>query len=101
MPEVSKHAYSYRDDPAVPAFDDTKALFVFDGICVLCSGGTSWIMRHDSKARVNFTPAQEDLGQALYVHYGIEKAVFNATVVPRPRPGTVTGLIARSRDGST
>lgn len=72
MPEVSKQPYSYRDDPAVPAFDDTKALFVFDGICVLCSGGASWIMRRDHKAGVNFTPAQEALGQALYAHYGVE-----------------------------
>lgn len=72
MPEVSKQPFSYRDDPAVPAFEDSKMLFVFDGICVLCSGGASWIMRNDQKARVNFTPAQEALGQALYTHYGIE-----------------------------
>ena len=72
MPEISKQPFSYRDDPAVPAFDDGKALFVFDGICVLCSGGASWIMRYDHKALVNFTPAQERLGQALYTHYGIE-----------------------------
>ena len=72
MPEVSRQPFSYRDDPAVPAFDDSKMLFVFDGICVLCSGGASWIMRHDQKGRVNFTPAQEALGQALYTHYGIE-----------------------------
>ncbi len=72
MPEVSRQPFSYRDHPAVPDFDDSRALFVFDGICVLCSGGASWIMRHDSKALVNFTPAQEVLGRALYAHYGIE-----------------------------
>lgn len=72
MPEISKQPFSYRDDPSVPAFDDSKALFVFDGICVLCSGGASWIKRHDGKALVNFTPAQEALGQSLYAHYGIE-----------------------------
>jgi len=72
MPEVSKKPFSYRDDPTVPAFDDGKALFVFDGVCVLCSGGAGWIMRHDRKARVNFTPGQEAIGQALYAHYDIE-----------------------------
>lgn len=72
MPEILTQPFSYCDDPAVPAFDDSKALFVFDGICVLCSGGAGWIMRHDSKACANFTPAQEALGQALYAHYGIE-----------------------------
>jgi predicted DCC family thiol-disulfide oxidoreductase YuxK len=72
MPEVSSRANSYRDDPAVPAFDDSRTLFVFDGVCVLCSGGASWLMRHDQQARVNFTPAQDTLGQALYTHYGVE-----------------------------
>jgi predicted DCC family thiol-disulfide oxidoreductase YuxK len=71
MPEVSRRAISYRDDPAVPIFDDSRALFVFDGVCVLCSGGASWIMRHDKKARLNFTPAQAKLGRALYSHYGV------------------------------
>jgi len=72
MPEVSRSPFSYREDRAVPAFDDSRALFVFDGVCVLCSGGAAWLMRHDRKALVNFTPAQEALGQALYRHYGVE-----------------------------
>jgi predicted DCC family thiol-disulfide oxidoreductase YuxK len=55
----------------VPAFDDSRALFVFDGVCVLCSRGASWIMRHDSNALINFTPAQDRLGRALYTHYGV------------------------------
>jgi predicted DCC family thiol-disulfide oxidoreductase YuxK len=71
MPEVSKFPYSYRQDPAVPRYDDSKPLFVFDGVCVLCSGGASWLMRYDRKVRVNFAPAQEALGQALYKHYGV------------------------------
>lgn len=71
MPEVSRSRFSYRDDRTVPAFDDRRALFVFDGVCVLCSGGASWIMRHDRKALVNFTPAQRTFGRALYTHYGV------------------------------
>jgi len=72
MPEVSVPAYSYRDDPAVPPFDDSRALFVFDGVCVLCSGGASWFMHFDRRAKVNFTSAQGSLGQALYRHYGVD-----------------------------
>jgi hypothetical protein len=45
MPELSAQAYSYRGDPIVPPFDDRRALFVFDGACVLCSGGASRLMR--------------------------------------------------------
>ena len=72
MPEVSVQHYSYRDDPAVPGFDDRGALFVFDGTCVLCSGGASWIMRSDRRAKVNFTSTQGALGHALYRHYGVD-----------------------------
>lgn len=76
MPRCDSIAYSYRDDPAVPRFADDKALFVFDGVCVLCSGGASWLMRHDRGRQVRFTAAQDALGLALYAHYGME---LNAT----------------------
>jgi predicted DCC family thiol-disulfide oxidoreductase YuxK len=68
MPELASPPYAYRADPSVPAFDDSKALFVFDGVCVLCSEGASWLMRHDRRSRINFTPAQSPLGRALYAH---------------------------------
>ena len=70
MPEVSITPFSYRTDARVPKFDDSKPLFVFDGVCVLCSGGASWIMKLDRKALVNLTSAQGTLGSALYGHYG-------------------------------
>lgn len=63
--------YDFRNDPNVPPFDDSKALFVFDGVCVLCSGGASWLMRFDRKRRVNLTSAQGALGQSLYTHFGL------------------------------
>jgi predicted DCC family thiol-disulfide oxidoreductase YuxK len=71
MTGLARTPYSYRSDPAVPSFDDSRPLFVFDGVCVLCSGGASWIMRRDRAARIAFTPAQDAIGQALYRHYGL------------------------------
>lgn len=64
-------AYSYRDDPAVPAFDDRGPVYVFDGECVLCSRGAAWLMRRDRAGRVRFASAQGTLGRALYAHYGL------------------------------
>ena len=72
MPKVSVRAFSYREDAAVPGFDDSRALFVFDGVCVLCSGGAGWLMRRDASGLIAFTSAQGVLGQALYAHYGVE-----------------------------
>lgn len=71
MTQLSSVPFSYRSDPAVPPFDDSRPVFVFDGSCVLCSGGASWIMRRDHKCRIAFTPAAGDLGAALYHHYGL------------------------------
>jgi predicted DCC family thiol-disulfide oxidoreductase YuxK len=63
--------YSYRNDLAVPSFPDDKPLFIFDGVCVLCSGGAGWLMRHDRQRRFRLSPAQSPVGAALYAHYGI------------------------------
>lgn len=69
---MSRSAYSYRTDPEVPDFDDERPLFVFDNVCVLCSSGASFLMRHDPSHRIAFTSAQGDVGRALYRHYGLE-----------------------------
>lgn len=71
MTRHSLAPYSYRDDPAVPAFDDSRPLFVFDGHCGLCSGGVRWLMASDPDGRVAYTSAQGALGAALYRHYGV------------------------------
>jgi len=70
MPQLPGDRFSYRKDRAVPAFDDRRPLFLFDGICVLCSSGASFLMRH--KADVAFASAQSDLGRELFRHYGME-----------------------------
>ena len=64
--------------PAPPDWGDPRPLFIFDHVCVLCSGGVSFIMKHDHAARIAFTPAQGPLGQRLCQHYGID---WNATYV--------------------
>lgn len=71
MPEIERPAFSWRADPRVPDFDDSRPLFVFDGVCVLCSGGTAFVMRHDDEGRVLMASAQSPLGRALYGHFGI------------------------------
>ena len=62
---------AYRSNPEIPAFDESRPLFLFDGICVLCSTGVSFLMRHDRRARIALASAQSTLGRALYGHYGI------------------------------
>lgn len=51
---------------------ETRPLFIFDHVCVLCSGGVSFIMKHDKHAQIAFTPAQGELGSALCRQHGID-----------------------------
>lgn len=57
--------------PALPGLRRDRPLFVFDGVCVLCSTGANFIMRHDPAGRVQFASAQSALGQAIYHRLGL------------------------------
>jgi predicted DCC family thiol-disulfide oxidoreductase YuxK len=73
--------FSYRDDPAVPSFRDDKPVIIFDGLCALCSGSASFVLRHDRPAVFRLTPAQSPLGQALYVHYGLDPQDYETMIL--------------------
>jgi predicted DCC family thiol-disulfide oxidoreductase YuxK len=74
-------AYSYRTDPAVPAFDDKAPLIIFDGHCVLCSSGVQSMLARDPNGTSQFTAIQEPLARALYVHYGLDPDRFDTFMV--------------------
>ena len=63
-------AYSYRNAPAVPAFDDTAPIAFVDGNCALCSFSARMIHRFDGSGAVRICPVQTPLGQAILTHYG-------------------------------
>ena len=58
------------DRPPKSLIRRQRALFIFDGVCVLCSAGASFLMRHDPKGRVQFASAQSPLGSAIFSKLG-------------------------------
>lgn len=74
-------AYSYRDDPSVPALDDARPIIVFDGTCVFCSGWMRFVLRHDRDGEFRFLTAQSPLGTALYRHYGLDDRDFETNLL--------------------
>ncbi len=68
---MTRAPYSYRDDPAIADFADDKAVFVFDGHCVLCSQWAQIMLRHDTDRKFRLLTAQSPLGRALFEHYGL------------------------------
>jgi len=68
----SQPAYSYLDDPDVPAFDHDGPVTFMDGDCVLCTTGARMIARFDRKNEFRICRVQTNLGQAMLRHYGLD-----------------------------
>jgi predicted DCC family thiol-disulfide oxidoreductase YuxK len=73
--------FSYRDDPAIPAFPDDHPIIIYDGICRMCSGFVRFILRHDKNDCFRFIAAQSPLGAALYRHYGLDPVHYETNVL--------------------
>jgi len=65
-------AFSWRQDPQVPDFEDDRVLAIMDGDCALCSASARRIARWDKQDRVRIAPIQSPLGHALARHYGLD-----------------------------
>lgn len=76
-----REPYSYRSDPAVPAFPDDRPIIIFDGYCALCSGWAQFVLRHDRNATYRLLPAQSPLGHALYLHYGLDPEEYETNIL--------------------
>lgn len=63
--------FSWREDPAVPGFDDSVPVAVMDGDCALCCWGARMIHRLDRGGTTRICPVQSPLGAALLTHHGL------------------------------
>lgn len=73
--------YSYRDNPAVPDWDDGKTLIVFDGVCVLCSSFARFVLKRDVNNQILFAMAQSEFGESLYRHYGLKSEDYETNLI--------------------
>jgi predicted DCC family thiol-disulfide oxidoreductase YuxK len=64
--------HSYRQNPAIPPFDDTSPVAVMDAQCAICSWGARMIHRLDRAGTTRICPIQSPLGTALLTHYGLD-----------------------------
>jgi predicted DCC family thiol-disulfide oxidoreductase YuxK len=78
---MTPEPYSYRSDPTVPRFDDSDALIIFDGHCVLCSSGVQRMFERDPKGSSRFAAVQTPIPQALYRHYRLDADSFDTFMV--------------------
>jgi predicted DCC family thiol-disulfide oxidoreductase YuxK len=76
-----REPYSYRSDPAVPAFPDDRPIVIFDGYCAMCSGFARFLLRHDGRGAYRLVPAQSRLGRALYIHYRLDPVDYETNIL--------------------
>ncbi len=48
------------------------ATIVFDGVCLLCNGWVSFLLRHDRRGRYRFAAMQGQAGRALLRQHGLD-----------------------------
>lgn len=49
-----------------------SGIIVFDGVCVLCNGWVSLLLRHDREGRYRFAAMQSDRGRKLLAQHGLD-----------------------------
>ncbi|MFT4912970.1 MAG: putative DCC family thiol-disulfide oxidoreductase YuxK [Brevundimonas sp.] len=69
---MERPAFSYRSDPAVPAFADDRPVVIYDGDCPICSRSARMVLRHDRRGRFRLMAAGSAPGRALYAHYALD-----------------------------
>lgn len=69
---MDRSAYSYREDPAVPKFDDSHPIVFMDGECALCTSSARLIVRFDRVGEFRICPMQAATGRAFLTHYGLD-----------------------------
>lgn len=66
---TDKRPFSYRSDPVVPDFADSRPIAFMDSACVLCCFGARAISRLDRSGNIRICPVQSPLGRAVLRHY--------------------------------
>ena len=59
-------------NPLATLPDPLEPLWLFDGVCNLCSGSVQAVLAIDRKGLIRFTPIQSDYGRALARAHGID-----------------------------
>ena len=48
-----------------------RALVLFDGVCHVCNGTVSFVLKRDPEGRFAFAPLQSELGRGVLRHFGL------------------------------
>ena len=52
--------------------DESKAIVLYDGVCGLCNRGVQFLVKRDSRDRLQFASLQSDFAAALLRQHGLD-----------------------------
>ncbi len=58
-----------------------KKIILFDGVCNLCSGAVTFIIKRDKKNVFRFASLQSDLGKSLLEKFGIDPVKTDSIIL--------------------
>ena len=61
--------------------DNEKGIVLFDGVCHLCDGAVSFILKRERTAELKFAPLQSDAGKSLLEKYGYPSAYLDGLIL--------------------
>lgn len=56
-------------------------VILFDGVCNLCNGAVTYIIKRDPKDRFRFAALQSDIGQALTAEHNIDTSKVDSIIL--------------------
>lgn len=65
---------------AVPHIGNGDRVVLFDGVCRLCNGWSTFIIQHDTKRALKLAPLQSPEGYDILSHFGMPTEHFNTMV---------------------
>ena len=83
---------------------DSQSIVLFDGVCNLCNGAVTFLIRNDKNDRFRFAALQSDMGVDLTTKYDIDTREVDSIVLIENdkayvRSDAALRIAKRSRDG--
>ncbi len=60
---------------------ESQKIILFDGVCNLCNGAVTFIIKRDPKSTFKFAALQSDIGQVLTAEHGIDTSKTDSIIL--------------------
>ena len=59
---------------------NSNSTILFDGVCNLCNGAVTFVIKRDKKSQIKFAALQSETGQRLLKQFNLSANIFNSFI---------------------